>query len=222
MLQKIDTNLWFASHSLRVNGLRTSTRMTVIRLPNAGLVLHSPVPIDDGLANELQALGSVVGIIAPNKMHYLYLLRALQRYPQAQVFLAPGLIRKRPEFASIVSVELAHWAPALCGRLLAGMPALNETVWFHPPTRTLISTDFFQWFAGDISLAMRCWASLVGARKQMAVPRHVRLCIRDKAATRKSVQDMLQWPFQRVLFAHTTMVQDTDQLLTRGALAFLT
>lgn len=49
-----------------------STRMTVIRLPDGGLFLHSPIRLDDGLRAELDALGTVRAVVAPNKAHHLY------------------------------------------------------------------------------------------------------------------------------------------------------
>ena len=35
-----------------------TTRMTVVRLTNGNLFLHSPIKFDDRLANELQGLGT--------------------------------------------------------------------------------------------------------------------------------------------------------------------
>ncbi|HSP17877.1 MAG TPA: hypothetical protein VLQ79_00060, partial [Myxococcaceae bacterium] len=51
--------LWTASAHHRFYGLRLGTRMTVIRLPDGTLWLHSVVAVDDLLADEIQVLGPV-------------------------------------------------------------------------------------------------------------------------------------------------------------------
>ena len=49
---------------LLVFSLPFTTRMTVIRLPDGGLWLHSPTPLDDGLRAAIDALGPVAHIVA--------------------------------------------------------------------------------------------------------------------------------------------------------------
>ena len=49
MLTQLAPNLWSATHHLSVSGLPLTSRMTVVRLSDGGLWLHSPVPIDAAL-----------------------------------------------------------------------------------------------------------------------------------------------------------------------------
>jgi hypothetical protein len=62
---------------LTVGGIRLplpfTTRMTVVRLSNGDLVLHSPITFDEGLAGELQRLGSVRHLVSPNQFHYAHI-----------------------------------------------------------------------------------------------------------------------------------------------------
>ena len=48
------------------------TRMTVVRLSDGGLFLHSPIRLDGGLRAQLDALGEVRAIVAPNRFHHLF------------------------------------------------------------------------------------------------------------------------------------------------------
>ena len=50
-----------------------STRMTVIRLQNGGLWVHSPTKPNDNLLFEIKQLGEVKHLIAPNVLHYSYI-----------------------------------------------------------------------------------------------------------------------------------------------------
>jgi len=49
--------------------LAFTTRMTVVRLSNGDLFLHSPIKFDEGLANKLLGLGTVRHLVSPNQFH---------------------------------------------------------------------------------------------------------------------------------------------------------
>ena len=69
-----------------------TTRMTVIRLPEGGLWVHSPTPLDDALKAEIDALGPVAHIVAPNRIHYWWAGDWKQAYPQARTYAAPKVV----------------------------------------------------------------------------------------------------------------------------------
>jgi hypothetical protein len=50
-----------------------TTRMTVVRLSNGELFLHSPIQFDVRLANELLGLGAVRHLVSPNQFHYAHI-----------------------------------------------------------------------------------------------------------------------------------------------------
>src|SRR4029453_14671012 len=72
---------------LTVAGVRLplpfTTRMTVVRLSNGDLFLHSPTKFDRKLADELQRLGSVRHLISPNQFHYAHIGEWLKAFPDA-------------------------------------------------------------------------------------------------------------------------------------------
>ncbi len=72
MLKKIDKDIWVADAPFKYFGLSVGTRMTVIRLANRELVVISPIQIDNATSLELDKLGTVSHIIAPNLYHYLF------------------------------------------------------------------------------------------------------------------------------------------------------
>jgi hypothetical protein len=77
--------------SIDFYGLPFSTRMTVVRLADGGLWVHSPIPLEGALAAELAALGPVQALVAPNWIHYYYLPQWQARFPSAQTWAAPGV-----------------------------------------------------------------------------------------------------------------------------------
>ena len=118
--------------------------MTVIRLPDGGLFLHSPVRLDDRLRSELDALGTVRAVVAPNKAHHLYVGDYRVPYPKARFYGALGLQTKRRDlafFGMLGDEPMPEWRGAIEQRFFRGAPWLNEVVFFHPASRTLVLTD---------------------------------------------------------------------------------
>ena len=86
-LRRLDDDIWAADHPLKMpGGLIIGTRMTAIRLSDGGLFLHSPVPLDDELRQELGELGPVRCIVAPNKLHYFSVTEHAEAFPEARVY----------------------------------------------------------------------------------------------------------------------------------------
>ncbi len=209
MLHPITDDLWYATHAFTVSGVPITSRMTVARLPGGRLWLHSPVPISPALQAEVEALGEVRWVVAPSKAHHLFMGDCARAFPQAQLFGAPGLAKKRPDLTGLVKLQDGvdgGWEPELSFLVFEGIPLANETVWFHAPSATLILTDLCQWWQGEVSWPARLFASLTGVRQRLDVARTVRLAVRDKAAAHRSAQRVLAWPFDRVVVAHNSIV----------------
>ncbi len=68
-LRQLDHGIWLADRPQRFHGLEVGTRMTVIRLADGSLLLHSPVELDFELRCEIDRLGRVRLAVAPNRVH---------------------------------------------------------------------------------------------------------------------------------------------------------
>jgi hypothetical protein len=203
-------NLWVADRPLRLAVGDIGTRMTVIRLADGGLFLHSPVRLDAATREALDDLGPVRAAVAPSKVHHFFVGDYLTAYPEARVYGAPGLARKRRDlkFHGVLSDQAApEWHGEIAQHLFRGAPYLNEVVFFHLPTRTLLLTDLaFNVPAGKTSGA-RLFYWVVGAAGHFGPHRLVRLLIRDRRAARESVDVILRWDFDRVIVTHGDVLE---------------
>lgn len=226
-LVSVCEDIWQVRQALVVNGVPAHTRMTVVRLTSGQLWVHSPVALSAELFTQLQQLGPVAAVVAPNCAHHLFAGAFIQAFPQAMLYLAPGLARKRPELPGHpLPEEPGSWQPELAYHLWRGMPLINETVWFHGSSGTLILTDVCQWWTGDaLPWQARLWAGLTRVRGRMGVPLHVRALVRDPMAAAASAQQILDWPIRRISLAHDALIeaqaheqlaQALEPLLRRG------
>jgi hypothetical protein len=224
MLRAIDNNLWQATGDLWMpGGMHFPIRMTVIRLETGGLVLHSPIPIGEPLARELAALGPVEHLIAPNKLHHLYLGAAMERYPEARVFVAPGLAQKRadlpltPDMRQVPEV----WSGQLEPILLRGVPWINEVVFFHPPSQTLVVTDLFFHITQSQGWVAPVVLRLVGAWRKPAQSLLWRLSCKDKDALAQDMARVFALPLARVIPAHGDILEGDASARLRRALPWI-
>lgn len=218
-------DIWHVTHDFKVGWLPVSTRMTVVRLGGGGLWLHSPIPLDEVLRAEIESLGRVEAIVAPNKMHHLFLAECAAAFPSAAVYGAPGLPAKRPDLQQLrvlTRESQPGWKDQLDQVFFEGIPFANETLWFHRPSATLIVTDLVQLCAGELAWSARLYASLTGVRRELAIPRTVRALVRDRDAARRSAERILAWPIQRVILAHNSIVEaDAHEQVSRALAPFL-
>ena len=209
-MRQLDRDLWVAEQPLRFAGLELGARMTVVRLPGDGLLLHSPIEPTPELLREVRSLGSVATVVAPNRFHHLFAGAWVGACPDARLFVAPGLESKRPDLpvSGVLSDEPEPlWKGALEQAVIRGIPLSNEVVFFHPASRTLIVTDLAFHIGPDRSALTRWAFRLSGAYGRLAPTYLERLLVRNRASLRASVQRVLEWPFERVVVAHGTVLE---------------
>ena len=98
MLESLAPDLWVTERrKLRMVGVDLGTRMTVIRLRDGALFLHSPVALDPSLRKELEGIGTPRYAVAPNRFHHLFIGEYAEAYPALEVHVAPGLETKRKD-----------------------------------------------------------------------------------------------------------------------------
>lgn len=216
--------LWLADGSV-VPFLRFfpyPTRMAVVRLASGDLWVWSPVALDDGLAAEVDALGPVRHLVAPNLLHHLFLGDWARRYPEGRLYAPPGLARKRPDLA--FDAELGDrpdpaWGGEIESLVFRGSFAIDEVLFFHRPSRTALVCDLVQRFEPDrvhglSGAIMRLWG-LVG--EDGSTPREWRATFWNRRAARAAKRRALAWDPERLVIAHgACAAQDGRRVLARG------
>lgn len=173
---------------------------TVLRLDDRSLAIYSPVAFTDEQAAAIDRAGEVAHVIAPNLYHYLFAKTAHARWPRATLWASPSLIGKALDAARPLTEA------ALAGvetEMIAGAPKLDETVLFHRATGTLVCADFVFHVTQPRNLRTRFALSLAGVGgRRVAQSRAWRFLAKDKPATARSFDRILDWPIARLSPAH--------------------
>ncbi|MCB9763727.1 MAG: DUF4336 domain-containing protein [Alphaproteobacteria bacterium] len=209
-IRPLADDVWVVDAPLSILGLQLGTRCTLLRLADGGLWMHSPVPFDDETRAAIAALGPVRAIVAPNTMHYLYLSAAAEAFPDAQVFVSAALAKKRPELAHHTPLTEAPpplWVGEIEQRRFEGSPRLDETVFFHRASGTVVLTDIIFNVTHSDSWWTRTYLRMANVWQRVGPSRLLMSWVEDKAAASASVLAMCDaWDFDRVCLCHGDVI----------------
>lgn len=219
-LTQVDERLWTCSTPLKVALVSIGHRMTVIQLLDGNLVVHSPCSPDPDVIEDVRKLGPVTHIVAPSRMHNLYLEDWLTAFPGAKLVGAPEMDadNRNLPFKQILGIEgeVGGYSELLY-RLVEGAPKFNELAFFHLPTSTLIVADLLfnvrekQGLLGN--LALRAY----GTDKGPAASRLFRVLTNDEHALKLSLNRILMWDFDRIIVGHGEIIESGGKTILQQA-----
>ena len=206
-------------------------RMTVIRLANGDLLLHSPTRYSAALRAELEQLGRIRHLVAPNVGHWTFLQDWLSHVPEVRTWAAPGLRDRAPVRKSGVRLDAdlgdmapAEWNDAIELVTVRGGLGFTEVALLHRPTRTLVLTDIvLNLEASRLPRLMRPVANYLGILAPDGTPPpYVRAVIklRRKEAS-KGARRLLALDPARVVFAHGRWFERDGAVALRRSLRWL-
>jgi hypothetical protein len=94
--------------------------------------------------------------------------------------------------------------------LLAGAPGLNETVFLHRPSRSLLVSDLLFNVQEPANFVTGLVLRVMGTHGRLAMSRAWRRYTRDRQALKASLEKMLAWDFTRILPAHGAIHESAD------------
>ena len=227
-LQQVANRLWvYNGDIINFLGLPYSTRMTVVKLDEERLWIHSPTALTSDLQAEIDSLGKVCYLVAPNKLHHLFLPQWQAAYPESESYAAPGLIDKRPDI--VFHKELNGgaepvWQEDIEQTLFAGSPVMEEVVFFHKDSKTLILADLIENFDPQVfSSWQRLVAKLTGILAPNGkTPVDWRLSfIFGKRRARAALKTMLAWRPENIIIAHGQCIFGNGTEFLRRSFAWL-
>src|SRR5215470_16077424 len=212
--------------NVAVVGFRYPTRMAIIRLSEGELFVWSPIQLTDALRAEVDAVGQVRHIIAPNSLHHLFLQEWKRAYAGAKIYAPPGLRKKREDIvfdADLGSAPSPDWVGEIDQILMQGNLMTTEVVFFHVKSGTVLFTDLIQQLPPNL---ISGWRGIVAKLDLMvgpepSVPRKFRAAFFNRRAARDSLDRILAWPANKVLMAHGTPVEKDARAYLRRAFGWL-
>lgn len=211
-LKLVAPDIWIADGGwTRFYGMPFPTRLTVIRIGDGSLWVHSPIGDQNGLIDAVASIGEVRHLVAPNWIHYEWIPKWQARFENATTWVSPGVLARAESRGTSLHPD-CHlgdrppdaWAGEIDQRL-AKSGSHKEVVFFHRATRTLVLTDLIENFEPTkVPWWMRPLIRLGGiADPDGRMPRDIAASFRRRPGhLRELVDTMIGWNPERVIIAH--------------------
>ena len=209
-LQHVGEEIWvYEGNTVSFYGFPFPTRMTIVRLRSSDLWIHSPEKINEGLKDELSDIGEVRYLVSPKKLHHLFLPEWIREYPKATTYASPGLARKRNDIRFDVELcEMAEdeWAEDISQTIFAGSLVMEEVIFFHMRSSTLILTDLIENLdQGTLNIwqtALAKLAGIISPHGKTPVDWRLTFILGGKQKARASLARMLEWNPDNIILSH--------------------
>jgi len=220
----VDGSIYVADYPIHYAGCEFNARMTIVRLADGSLWLHSPCNIDGTLKEEIESLGPVRFIVGPGNYHWFHLSTAHELFPDAELYICPGIERKAPTLQFhwfLGDLPPRDWTGEIDQVLVRGTRYIWEVAFFHTPSKTLLLTDLVE-NIGDatpgVNLTLRLWWKVVFRMWNRARPApEYQLGWQHKKAVRASLERILEWDFDKVIVSHGDLIDVNAKNIVREA-----
>ncbi|KAG5192403.1 hypothetical protein JKP88DRAFT_204283 [Tribonema minus] len=216
-LTPIKHNVWGAERPFIWNTIDVGGRMTVIKLEDGSLWVHSPVELDPALQQTLAELGPVRHVVSPNYEHVKYAQQWIHAYPDATAWACPGLKDKKPDIGYDRTIGTTADAPADWPREIGfvwlnceRVPVLNqaffsEVVFHHEPSQCLLCTDVYWNYPRSAPPKTQLWKFGMDV---VYLPIYRNLLVADAREFDKLLARIDAWNFNTVVPCHGRVVME--------------
>jgi hypothetical protein len=202
--------LWYMDMPYKRYGMLHVHRMVVIRLQDSSLIIHNPVELTTHLQTELTSLGRVCAVVSPSITYHQALSEWWLTYPQALFYATPSLIALRSDLN--FDDGLSNQSPSLWKGKLLQTPILGSSkprkfVFCDPQSHTLILADNLQAAQSHLPTGQKLLALIQGHNQDLSYPYTDRRHINQMSRLRFSVQEIMTWPFDRLLSSNGLIIE---------------
>ncbi|MCJ8272357.1 MAG: DUF4336 domain-containing protein, partial [Psychrosphaera sp.] len=89
-MNKIGEQIWAHEDVMALAGLQLRLRMTIVKLQDGRLWLHSPTKLSPELKQSIDELGEVAFIVGAGNGHNTWLSTWENAYPSAELYVSDG------------------------------------------------------------------------------------------------------------------------------------
>lgn len=208
--------------------LPSSVNMPLMKLPvnsvalktSRGVVLISPGKKIEEQKGELTNFGRVTDLVAPNLLHHLSIHLAERTFPDATIWGVEGFKQKRSDvrWDKILTAGSWNYSDEIQVFPVAGIPSINECVFLHTKSKTLVVTDLFFNLLRAKGIGTWIILKMFGTYRRFGVSSFYASFIKDKEAFKKSMRQILDANFETVVMSHGEPVTRNAKSLVESAL----
>ena len=223
MLTRVCDGVWVDCGPVSFLGLRLTATMTVLRVGDGTLLVHSPLPLTDARKAAVSELGVVSHLYAPNTFHHQWLGEWIAAFTETLTHAPTELATKRPDLridrfhdqANAQPIDGVDEVPVRGFRL-------RETVLVHRASGTAVVADLVHNIGRPDHTWTRLYTKAMGFYDQVALSRMLRWTgFDDRGAARASVDELLDHAFDTLIVGHGSPIAGNARDMLAAATQWL-
>jgi hypothetical protein len=222
-------NVWIVDGPrVRDMGVLFPTRMVVVSLSDGSVWVDSPVPVPFETLKGITELGPVRYLVAATPRHVWRLDAWHTLFPEAELWASrptPFTLKKGhlPLSGTLGDRSNPAWADDLDQLAFKGSPLIEEVLFLHRASRTLILDDLIQLHPSVKGRPLRnAFFKLEGvAAPPGGVGLEIRLSFTQRELARRSLEKLLSWDFEKLIIAHGACIEKDAKSFVEQAFHWL-
>ncbi len=207
-LQQVGSGVWTLRYPLGILGCQFGRSVTVMQLRSGKLLIHSTARFDAAEVGAISLLGTPGWLIDATNFHDTYAREGREAFAGVPYLAPPGFPKARETGAQTIEPTPAEWAGEVEVLRLAGMPKLNEHIFLHRASGTLVVCDLLFHLAHASAWTRFFGRHVMRLKNDVGISAFFRSMIRDRTAFRASVEELLRWDFARIVVGHGEIIQN--------------
>jgi hypothetical protein len=202
-MRSVADGVWLLTYPLTLMGVEVGRNVTILRLDDSRLVIHSTGPVGPKDEAAIRQLGQPAWLVEAMLRHDTFAREGLATFPGIP-YLAPEGFSEVISYPTLPLIPPPdEWSGQIQVLELRGVPSMRETVVLHVKSGTLIVADLAMNFPGDQTL----WKELllkvaVGKHHAPGISRAFKTMVKDEVALKESIAQMMRWKFDRLIVGH--------------------
>lgn len=190
-------------YPLHAFGIDFRRNVTLLRLRDGRLVVHSTAPFTAADVQSIQRFGRPAWLVDATLMHDTFAQEARAAFLEIPYLAPDGFARASGVATSSLQPPPSDWNGEIDVLEIEGLREIKEHAFFHRASGTLVLADLLFHFPADA----RGWSRFF-AQRIMRLPRLLgisaffRLMIRDREVFARSMKKLLAWEFAHIVVAH--------------------
>jgi hypothetical protein len=206
-------------YPLRAFAIDFQRYVTLLRLSDGRLVIHSTAPFTPQDAAAIRHFGKPSWLVEATLMHDTFALEARGAFPELPYLVPSDLARINGVPILALDPPPADWANEIEVLRIEGLRKINEHAFLHRASRTLVLADLMFHFPAGAGRWPRFFAKRIMRLPRLGgISAFFRLMIRDPEAFASSMKTILEWDFGQIVVGHGEPIQDNAKSMFAQAL----
>ena len=209
------TDLFF----LKMPLMSLPVRSTVIKLTQGNVLLSPGSKLS---IEQLKSVDNISDLVAPSLLHCGGIELAATTFQNTKIWAPPNGMKKKPKIKWSAEISADSWPyqEELTSIPIQGMPEINEVVFFHKKSKTMIVCDLCFNLLNAQGISSWIILNIFGTYRKFGISRLYLNYVKNHLAFEASLRQLFSYDFDNLVLGHGENLIGNAKNVLRNAFAY--